>query len=155
MLTPNYLVGKCVAVKAGSKFAYAESGNADRSVNVVKVTNGRSGGFQQVKSGTKMCKGTISCVYNGDDPPTEIVEGAEITLIIDAVGYVIEQAIADITPGSPPVTTTPAGRLITMQALIATVKDSWNVETDYKWSFDFESTGAYTVVEASDALDAS
>jgi hypothetical protein len=142
-LTPNYLTGKAVALQVGGALAYTTGGNIARSVVPVKVTNARSGGFQQLKAGVKGAKLSMEAVYNGDDPPT-IQEGTEITVIFDSVGYETSENIENSTGG---VATTPLGRLITAQYLVTIVTDTWQVEADYKWSLEGESTGAYTVVD--------
>lgn len=146
-LTPNYIVGKAVAVSVAGTLVYCTDGNTERTAAAVKVTNSRSAGFMQVKAGIKGATGTLNLVYNGDDPPTGIVEGAEVTLILDFVGYETSESIEVAA-------STPTGRLITMQALITSVKDTWNVEDNYSWSIDVQSSGAYTVVETATGASA-
>lgn len=132
--TPNYLVGKFVAVKADDAYAFVESGNVDRQVASVECTNSRSGGFREKRAGIKDATGSCSCFYNGDSPPVGIVEGAYVDLIIDSAGYA--------KTGD-----TPKGRYIAVYALITKVTDTWNVGADYKWSFNWESSGEYVVTE--------
>jgi hypothetical protein len=138
-LTPNILVGKAVALSVGGALAYAMGGSITRNAAAIKVTNARSAGFEQFKAGVKGAQVSYDAVYNGDDPPA-IVEGTEVTVIFDSVGYEVSEAIANAS-------TTPTGRLFTAQVLVTSIKDSWKVDADYGWSFDGVSTGAYTVVE--------
>lgn len=135
--TPNILTGELVAIKVGSAYAYADSGNVKRQVVSVDVTNGRSKGFRQVRSGIRSADVSLSCVYNGDDPPTGIVEGAYVAVILDTAGYMV----------APTGGTTPVGRYISIYCMIQTITDTWNVANDYKWSMDLQSSGEYTAVE--------
>jgi hypothetical protein len=144
-LTPNYTVGKAVAVTVGAALAYAKGGSLPRSVASINVSNARSGGYQQRKAGMKGASLSLDLVYNGDDPPTGIVEGNEVTVIFDSIGFETAESIMDAS-------TTPTGRLITGQFLIVTVKDTWQAESDYGWSIECESTGPYTVVETATGL---
>lgn len=136
MVTPNYIVGKAVAVEAGGQYIPATGGNVDRAVIPIKVTNANSGGFAQYKAGVKGATGTINMVYNGDSPPT-IEEGQEITVICDVVGN--ETAFENPTEGPP------TGLMIAMNVLITTVKAAWQVDADFNYSFDYMSSGPYTV----------
>ena len=54
--TPNYLVGKVIAITADGKTMYATKSDVSRSVNVIKVTNATSGGFQQFRPGIKAAR---------------------------------------------------------------------------------------------------
>lgn len=143
MPTPNYIVGKCVAVLVGGSQLYAKSGNTERKVNVVRTTNSRDQGYQSLKAGIKSATASITCVYNGDSPPT-LTEGTEVTLIVDTVGYMEVDHFENPTDN-------PTGTVLTMQALVTSIKDTWNVEDDYTWSFDCESTTPYTVATATGA----
>jgi hypothetical protein len=138
-LTPNYTVGKAVALSVGGALVYAMGGSITRNAAAIKVTNSRSGGFDQFKAGVKGGQVSYDAVYNGDDPPT-IVEGTEVTVIFDSVGYEVSESILNAT-------TTPTGRLFTAQVLVTSIKDTWKVDADYGWSFDGVTTGAYTCVD--------
>jgi len=143
-LTPNYIVGKAVAVSVGGALTYNKGGSLTRNANQIKVTNARSLGYQQLKTGVKGAQLSLDLVYNGDDPPA-IFEGQEITVIFDAIGY-------DTAESIPNPATTPAGRLITGQFNVGSIKDTWQTEGDYGWSLDAASTGAYTAVESATGL---
>lgn len=120
MVTPNILVGKVVAVSYNGTLMYATKGDHSRSVNVVKVTNARSGGYQQLKPGIKAARGSAEVVYNGDDPLT-ITEGTEVTIVWTPTG----------------------GTAKTFTALVTNVKESFVVDGDYINSFDWESSGSF------------
>lgn len=139
-LTPNITVGAAVALSVGGQLMYVKGGKLDRSAVKIKVTNARSGGFQQFKAGIKGIEMSFDLVYNGDSPPTGVVEGTEVTAIFDSVGYETSENLENPS-------TTPTGRLITAQFLIGTVGDAWQVEGDYSVSVSASSTGAYTVVD--------
>jgi N-acetylmuramoyl-L-alanine amidase CwlA len=139
-LTPNILVGEAVALSVGGTLMFAKSGKLTRSSAAIKVTNSQSGGYQQYKAGVKGATLNAELVYNGDAPPTGVVEGEEVTVIFDAVGYETSHDLEN--PSS-----TPTGRLITAQFLITEVSDTWEVEGDYGVSLTANSTGAYTVVD--------
>lgn len=140
--TPNYITGQAVAVIVGGKAAYCADGTATRKVKLITVTNSRSGGYQQVKAGTKSASVSINCFYNGDDPPTGIVEGAEVVLVVDTLGNATE--IGSNNPSS-----TPKGRFLEIPMLIEQIVDKWSSDGDYKWTFDGQSSGAYVVSENS------
>lgn len=137
--TPNYLVGQAVALSVGSSLMYVKGGSIARNCVSIKVTNARSGGFQQVKAGVRSAKLAFELVYNGDSPPA-LVEGQEVAVIFDSVGYETSENLE--VPS-----TTPTGRLFTGQFLITGVKDAWQVEADYGVSIEADSTGAYTVLD--------
>lgn len=139
-LTPNITIGQAVALSVGGNLMYVTGGKLDRTAAQIKVTNARSGGYQQLKAGNKSAALSFDLVYNGDAPPTGVVEGAEVTVIFDGVGYEASEGIANPT-------TTPTGRLITGQFLIETVSDAWQVDGDFKVSVTANSTGVYTVVD--------
>jgi hypothetical protein len=139
-LTPNYLVGQAVALSVGGVLMYVKSGKNDRSAKGIDVSNARSGGFRQLKAGMKMADLSFELVYNADSPPSGIVEGAEVTVIFDAVGYESSEGLEDVS-------TTPTGRLITGQYLILTVGDGWACDGDYAVPVTAGSTGPYTVVD--------
>lgn len=120
--TPNYLVGKVVAVSVGGALMYASKGDVNRSVNPVKVTNARSGGFQEIKGGIYSAKGNVDCVYNGDDPPS-ITLGTEVELVWTPTGGVAR----------------------TMKAFVANMKEGFVVDGEYTYSFDWESSGAFAL----------
>lgn len=120
--TPNYLVGKVTAVSVDGALMYATKGDVNRSVNPVKVTNARSGGFQEVKGGIYSAKGNTECVYNGDDPPT-ITLGTEVELVWTPTGGVTR----------------------TMKAFVANMGESFVVDGDYIYKFDWESSGAFSL----------
>jgi hypothetical protein len=138
-LTPNILVGKAVALSVGGSLAYATGGSITRNAAAIKVTNAKSGGYDQFKAGVKGGQVSYDAVYDGDDPPA-IVEGTEVTVIFDSVGYEVSESIMNAS-------TTPTGRLFTAQVLVTSIKDTWKVDADYGWSFDGVTTGAYTVVD--------
>src|SRR5579862_2631636 len=138
-LTPNILVGKAVAVSVGGALAYHKGGKIARSAKQIKVSNARSAGFDQYKAGTKGATLNLDLVYNGDDPPA-LQEGTEVTVIFDAVGYEVSESILNAS-------TTPMGRLLTAQALIGTITDSWQYDGDYGWTLDAVTTGPYTCVD--------
>jgi hypothetical protein len=139
-LTPNITVGMAVALSVGGQMMFVKGGKLDRSAVKVKVTNARSGGFQQFKAGVKGIEMTFDLVYNGDSPPSGVIEGEEVTVIFDSVGYETSESIENAT-------TTPTGRLITSQFLIGSVSDAWSVDSDYGVSVSASSTGAYTIVD--------
>lgn len=139
-LTPNYLIGEAVALSVAGQLMFVTGGKITRAAIQINVTNARSGGYRQLKAGNKSSDLDFDVVYNGDAPPTGLVEGEEVTVIFDAVGYEASQSIAN--PG-----TTPTGRLITGQYLIGNVSDAWQQDADYKVSVTANSTGAYTVVD--------
>jgi hypothetical protein len=120
--TPNYLVGKVVAVSVDGDLMYATKGDVNRSVNAQKVTNARSGGFQELKPGIASAKGNVECVYNGDDAPA-LTLGDEVEVIWTPTG----------------------GTVRTLQALITNMKESFVVDGDYTYSFDWESSGAFAL----------
>ena len=138
-LTPNYAIGAAVAISLNGKLAYQKSGDLTRGVVKIKVTNARSGGFQQLKAGIKSSQLNLELVYNGDDPPA-FAEGQELTVIFDAIGYESSEDLEDPS-------TTPVGTLLTGQYLLESIKQSWQVEADYGWTLALDSTGAYTVAE--------
>ena len=144
-----YIVGKLVAVavvtgtgsSAVTKYAYASKGSCSRTAKSITKTNARSGGYQEVRAGVKSATGSVDCAYNGSDPPVGIVEGANVVLIIDTVGYAPATG-----SGGGDVT---AGRVITMPVMIEKVDDNWQADDDYGWTFSYQSNGAYTVAENS------
>jgi hypothetical protein len=138
-LTPNIAVGQAVALSIAGNLMFAKSGKITRNCAAIKVTNARSGGFQQYKAGMKGATLNAELVYNGDSPPA-LVEGTEVTVIFDSVGYETSESLENAS-------TTPMGRLITAQFLITVVGDTWEVEGDYAVSIEANSTGAYTVVD--------
>jgi hypothetical protein len=138
-LTPNYIVGAAIAVSVGSSLAFCKSGKTSRNANAIKCTNARSAGYQQFKGGNKGATVSLELVYNADSP-LSIVEGSEITLIVDTLGYETSEGLAN--PSS-----TPAGRLITMQVLITGVDDAWDSDGDYGVTIAGNSTGPYAVVD--------
>jgi len=143
VLTPNITIGEAVAVSVAGQLMFCKGGKVDRKAVAVKVTNARSGGFAQNKGGTRSADLSLELVYNGDSPPT-IVEGTEVTVIFDSVGYETSEGLAN------PVTTTtpaPAGRLITGQFLVTGVGDAWQCEADYGITITAISTGPYTVAD--------
>jgi hypothetical protein len=146
-LTPNYLVGAAVAVSVAGTEAYVKSGDLTRGVVKITVTNSKSGGYQQLKAGIKSSQLNLECVYNGDAPPT-IIEGQEVTVIFDGVGFESGDNLEDGAGGTP---TTPGGTLLTGQYLVEIIKDSWVVDGDYSWSLALDSTGSYTVGSATGA----
>lgn len=150
--TPNYITGQVIAVSVGGKLAYCLSGNADTEAKVIVRTNSRSGGFQEIRFGTRMASGQLLLAYNGDDPPT-ITEGTFATLIIDTVGYEFaeNQENQTVTNGNA-TPTAPTGELITINAGITKVARSWNADSgDFSWTVTFTSSGAYQVATASGA----
>jgi hypothetical protein len=120
--TANYLVGKVVGVSADGAQMYATKGDVTRSIDAKKVTNARSAGFQQLKPGIAMAKGSVECVYNGDDPPT-LALGDEVDIVWTPTG----------------------GTARTLQALITEMKESFVVDGDYTYSFNWESSGSFTL----------
>ena len=120
MPTPNFLVGKVVGVTVGGVQMYATKSDFTKSVNVVKVTNARSAGYQQVVPGIRSAKGSVEVVYNGDDPPS-ITEGTEVTIVWTPTG----------------------GSAKTFQALVTSLKESFSADGDYTYSFDWESSGSF------------
>lgn len=142
--TPNYLVGEAVAVSVGGSLMYVKGGSITRSAASINVSNARSAGYQQRKAGMKGSQLSMDLVYNGDSPPSMLIEGVEVTVIFDGVGYETSESLENIISGTP---STPTGRLITGQYLITSVKDAWTAEADYTVSVEAESTGAYTVVD--------
>jgi hypothetical protein len=118
--TPNFLVGKVVGVTVGGTLMYATKSDHTRSVNVVKVTNARSNGYQQVVPGIKSAKGSVEVVYNGDDPPS-ITEGTEVAIVWSPTG----------------------GAAKTFQALVTSIKENFVADGDYTYAFDWESSGSF------------
>ncbi len=143
VLTPNITIGEAVAVSVGGTLMYCKSGSVDRKAAAVKVTNARSGGYAQNKGGTKSADLSLELVYNGDSPPA-IVEGTEVTVIFDSVGYETSEGLANPTSTTTPA---PVGRLVTGQFLVTGVKDAWQVEADYGVTITATSTGPYTVAD--------
>ena len=139
VLTPNYLTGEAVAISVGGQLMFCKGGSFERSAAAIKVTNSRSGGSGQFRGGVKNANFSADLVYNGDSPPA-VVEGTEVTVIFDSAGYETSQNLMNAS-------TTPAGRLITAQVLITTVRDEWQVEGDYGVSISGVTTGAYTAVD--------
>ena len=103
-LTPNITVGQAVALSVGSALMFHKSGKITRNAAAIKVTNARSGGYQQYKAGVKGATLSAECVYNGDSPPA-VVEGTEVTVIFDSVGYETSEGLANAS-------TTPTGRAV-------------------------------------------
>jgi hypothetical protein len=124
VVTPNYIVGKAVAVEVGGEYIPAT------------VTNANSGGYQQYKAGIKGASGSIAMVYNGDSPPT-IVEGMELYVVCDVVG--------NETPFENPTEGPPTGLQVAMNVLVTAVKASWQVDADFNYSFDYMSSGPYAI----------
>lgn len=120
MATAAYLTGKVVSVSVGGTLMYATKSDHTREVNVVKVTNARSSGYQTVKPGISRASGTCEVVYNGDDPVT-LTQGTEATLVWTPTG----------------------GTARTFTALVTKVKESFVVDGDYLQNFDWESSGSF------------
>jgi hypothetical protein len=119
--TPPYLVGNVVGVSVGGTLLYAKSGNVTRRIGQSNVTNSRSNGYRELRGVTKSLDVTAECVYNGDDPPT-IEEGDEVEVIWSATD----------------------GHTYTSDCLVTELRDAFNVENDYTWSFNGLSSGSYT-----------
>ncbi len=122
MATPNYLVGVVLAVSVDGTDMYATKTSMKRGVNVVKVTNAKSGGFQQVKGGIRSASGSVEVVYNGDDP-VDVQEGDEVEIVWKPTG----------------------GATRTFPALITNVNESLVIDGDYTYSFDWESSGSFAL----------
>ena len=119
--TPQYLVGKVIAITADGRTMYATKSDSTRSVNVIKVTNAKSLGFQELRPGIKSAKGSVECVFNGEDL-IDLELGKEISVAWAPTG----------------------GTAHTFQALVTNIKDSFVVDGDATYSFDWESSGAFT-----------
>lgn len=122
MATPNYLVGVVLGISFKGVDMYATKADMTRSVNVVKCTNAKSGGYQEVRPGIKSAKGSCEVVYNGDDPIT-IEEGDEGDLVWKPTG----------------------GATRTFPVLISNAKEGITIDGDYTYSFDFESSGSFAL----------
>lgn len=118
--TPNYLVGTVMAVVADGITMYATKSDVARSVNLVKVTNAKSGGYAQVKPGIKSAKGSVECVQNGDDL-VNLTLGKEVTIVWTPTG----------------------GTARTFQAVISVIKESFVVDGELTYAFDWESSGSF------------
>lgn len=142
-LTPNYIIGEAVAVSVAGALAFVKSGDLTDGIVKIKVTNSRSGGFQQLKAGIASSQLNLELVYNGDSPPA-FSRGQEVTIIFDSIGYETGDDLEDAS-------TTPTGELITGQYLVESIKRSWAVDGDYGWSVAFDSTGPFTIGSATGA----
>lgn len=120
--TDNYLVGKVVAVSVDGTQMYATKGDVTRSADAKKVTNARSGGFQELRPGIASAKGNVECVYNGDDPPA-LALNDEVEIVWTPTG----------------------GTARTLQVLITEMKESFVVDGDFTYSFNWESSGPFTL----------
>jgi hypothetical protein len=120
MATPAYIAGNLVGVTYNGDAMFATKADYTRQVNVVKMTNARSGGFAEKVGGIQEASGTVECVVNGDDV-IDIEEGTEATLTWSPTGG---------TPKS-------------FTALVTKVKESFVIDGDYTYNFDWESSGSF------------
>ena len=118
--TPNYLTGSVVAITVGTLTMYATKSDYTRQVNTVKVTNARSGGYQELKPGIKSSRGSVEVVVNADTL-YEFTPGQEVIIHWVPTG----------------------GNARTLNALVTTVKESFVVDGELINSFDWESSGQW------------
>ena len=119
------IVGKLAKVSVAGVELDVKSGNVMDSTKKITVTGSLSRGKQRLRGGTQNYHGDAECNYLGDKAPT--IKSGDIV----QVDFVVE-----------------SGKTVSCQAFIEQIKDAWQTEDAYNWSFTWDSTyeGAITGV---------
>lgn len=121
MSQPLYIPGKALTATIGGADMPVKKSNITAKVDVVKVTNKKSGGAQEVVAGIKSFSGSIT-VSDASDGRVTVAEGTIVAVVVGVTG----------------------GRQYSGNALITQVQDSADVNGEYDLTINVESTGIYT-----------
>lgn len=120
-VTPNYIPGKALSGSFNGTDLTITKSSMKVMVNVLKGTNKKSNGQQEVFAGIRSASGTLTFVINADSPVVA-AEGTFITLIVGVTG----------------------GRSYNGTFFIDSISDEATVDGDYSMTVSVQSSGAFT-----------